>query len=105
VTPPETEKGFGTGLRAQLQRIQNGEGEQGAPPPPEQETVPPAAVSTAVDVIVQANVPELETMRGELQAALEREHVVGEVDCPALVDLVAAAVVEIDGDQRLRSSV
>ena len=81
MTPPyETEKGFGTGLRSLLERKQNGE-----------ETEVAAVVTVAepearghdqppntVEVIVTGTVPELETIRAELQAALEREHVARE---------------------------
>ena len=69
----ETEKGFGTGLRSKLERTQNG----GSIEP---EVVEPVAVvvSAPVDVIVQGTVPELDAMRGELQAALEREQILRE---------------------------
>jgi len=71
MTPPETEHGFGTGLRSKLERQQNG----GVDAVVAEETPVAAAASAPVDVIVQATVPELDNVRGELQAALEREHI------------------------------
>jgi chromosome segregation ATPase len=72
VTPPETERGFGTGLRSKLERQQNGGADElTLEEPPAAAPAPPVAV----DVIVQATVPELDNVRGELQAALEREHI------------------------------
>jgi chromosome segregation ATPase len=70
--PPETEHGFGTGLRSKLERQQNGGTDAVVVVT---ESAPAAPVSAPVDVIVQATVPELDNMRGELQAALEREHI------------------------------
>jgi chromosome segregation ATPase len=70
--PPETEHGFGTGLRSKLERQQNGGADAVVVVI---EPSPAAPVSAPVDVIVQATVPELDHMRGELQAALEREHI------------------------------
>jgi chromosome segregation ATPase len=69
LSPPETEHGFGTGLRSMLERKPNGGVEAVAV------ETSPVPVSAPVDVIVQATVPELDNVRGELQAALEREHI------------------------------
>jgi hypothetical protein len=71
MTPPETEHGFGTGLRSKLERQQNGD-VPAVEVVAEEDSSP---VSASVDVIVQATVPELDNVRGELQAALEREHI------------------------------
>ena len=78
MTPPyETEKGFGTGLRSLLERKQNGD-----EPEVTVAVAEPVGHSTeqahTVEVIVTGTVPELETARAELQAALEREHVARE---------------------------
>jgi DNA repair exonuclease SbcCD ATPase subunit len=70
----ETEKGFGTGLRSVLERKQNGDAEVAAVP----DAIVVAARGVPVDVIVQGTVPELEVVRGELEAALEREQVLRE---------------------------
>src|SRR5262249_47458610 len=84
---PETENGFGTGLRAQLQRKQAEPEPTEAPPEAEAEleleaTEPEERFFEAVeerpfedhlDVIVQAPPPELAEIRAELEAALRRE--------------------------------
>jgi len=86
---PETEHGFGTGLRAQLQRKQDEAETTEAPPrseaeaaaevealaPEEQflEPVEEQPFDDHVNVIVQASVPELAELRSELEAALRRE--------------------------------
>jgi hypothetical protein len=75
LTPPETEHGFGTGLRSKLEQQQNGGVSADAPAAESPATVAAPVASASVDVIVQATVPELDNVRGELQAALEREHI------------------------------
>jgi hypothetical protein len=86
---PETERGFGTGLRAQLQRKQDEAETNEAPPQPEAaaaaeleasgteeqflEPVEEPPFDDHVNVVVQASVPELAELRSELEAALRRE--------------------------------
>jgi DNA repair exonuclease SbcCD ATPase subunit len=83
---PETEHGFGTGLRAQLQRKQSEpEATEGEVTEPQAETEAheaereeqfveqDRAFDDHVNVIVQASVPELAEIRAELEAALRRE--------------------------------
>ena len=71
----ETEKGFGTGLRAQLQRRRDGEDGQGEQPGPTnvelrfELTARPASGETIEGVVN----PDFEELRAELQAAHARE--------------------------------
>ena len=78
---PETEHGFGTGLRAQL-KLKQGESATDvvvdAAPLEDAVTEPPPTehdrgFDDQVPVIVQATVPELAEIRAELEAALRRE--------------------------------
>jgi hypothetical protein len=71
----ETEKGFGTGLRAQLQRRRDGEGEQveqGGPTNVELrfELTARPANGEAVEAVVG---PDVQGLRAELEAAHARE--------------------------------
>src|SRR2546428_6025943 len=73
MSPPETEHCLGSGLRSKLERKQDGDVNQVVAEVVTEEVS--STVSAPVDVIVQATVPELDNVRGELQAALEREHI------------------------------
>src|SRR5919204_2871039 len=71
----ETEKGFGTGLRAQLQRRREGDGAPSEPPGPTNvelrfELTARPADGTVVDATVN---PDFEALRLELEAAHARE--------------------------------
>ena len=68
IPPVETEKGFGTGLRAQLSRRRGG-----ADDSPEHELALAAAEAGADDDAEEAVPPDPETLAAELTGALERE--------------------------------
>jgi DNA repair exonuclease SbcCD ATPase subunit len=94
MTPPEQdlERGFGTGLRAQLEKRQ-GADEAPEPQQPSRPTVPePAAES-----VLQPVVDEARALRAELEAAHNREHELR----TELAELQANVNQELNGAQAL----
>jgi hypothetical protein len=77
----ETERGFGTGLRAQLEKRRDGTGPADAETPVEQPSEPevPVAVAEVAETVVDhgfeyaADAAELAALRAELEGAYRRE--------------------------------